>query len=58
MKKKAFEGLTCNIIEWIYSYRHNYDSACEYFANDAAVKALNKLSSFFDKGIISGKYKL
>ena len=52
----AYEGFTCNIIEWIYSYRENYESECEYFENDAAVNALNKLLKFLDEGIMSGIY--
>ncbi|ORX36187.1 periplasmic binding protein-like II [Piromyces finnis] len=48
----AYEGLTCNIVEWIYSYRESYGSECKYFSDEAASNALEKISKFLDEGVM------
>ncbi|KAG4104241.1 periplasmic binding protein-like II [Neocallimastix lanati (nom. inval.)] len=50
---KSYEGLTCNIYEWIFSYRKNLDTKVNYFNDDFSLTALKKLISFFDKSVIS-----
>ncbi|ORX56617.1 periplasmic binding protein-like II, partial [Piromyces finnis] len=50
---KSYEGLTCNIYEWIYSFRDKYDSTLDYFNDHSSLTALKKLISFFSKSIIS-----
>ncbi|ORX56614.1 periplasmic binding protein-like II, partial [Piromyces finnis] len=50
---KAYEGLTCNIYEWIYSFRDEVNTKLNYFNDDFALKALKKLISLLNKSIIS-----
>ncbi|ORY49722.1 periplasmic binding protein-like II, partial [Neocallimastix californiae] len=52
---KSYEGLTCNIYEWIYSYRDNLDTKIDYFNDKFSLTALKKLISFLDKSVISNE---
>ncbi|KAL6607138.1 periplasmic binding protein-like II [Neocallimastix californiae] len=50
---KAYEGLTCNIYEWIYSFRNSIDTKIDFFNDESSLRALKKLISLLDKSIIS-----
>ncbi|ORX79595.1 periplasmic binding protein-like II [Anaeromyces robustus] len=52
---KAYEGLTCNIYEWIYSFRDNKDSKLNFFNDPSSLQALKKLISFFKNSTISNE---
>ncbi|ORX79594.1 hypothetical protein BCR32DRAFT_294346 [Anaeromyces robustus] len=50
---KSYEGLTCNIYEWIYSFRDTKDTVLDYFNDVSSLNALKKLISLLNKSIIS-----